>query len=760
MLTILLLLTVMLALFQLIMVTQDFVLASDQHTKIQYYGCGEYGSFGYHCDPTLYQLSSYALGADKSEVLPITNPNPTYVQGTEGSALEFRAPYREYVEIDNMKSPYDYHNFTVSFWIKQLYDPNTPQGHIISHTNSQMKGGWFFRSVFDTESNYVQFNVSDQLKNSTESVEIPVSNSTFTHLVGTFNGSHVTVYRNGSLYDVKSTELGQDVNPDPIIPIHIGSASYCDSCERWSGIIDDVKLFNGTVSNEQANLLFAQAVFENRSSDKDVVWKNPDLVGSWGFDGNLEDSSGGNNSAVVMTPIGSIVFSPDGRMFISEKNSGRIVIMKDNALLPNPFASIDGLYVNWEQGLLGLAIDPKFQQNHYVYAYYTTTNNVTGEPVNRLVRFTDRNNTATEMKILLDDIPASRGYHSGGALAFGPDDKLYVTVGDATQHIFAQSISTPIGKVLRIDREGSIPSDNPFPDSPVYTLGHRNSYGIAFDAFGNGIILENGDVIYDEINVIKKGGNYGFPVYQPANQPPELSNSTLDIKPIRSYWNTIAPTQGIYYNGTEFPYLRNSFLFGTYTGNIYSLSLDNNTKNIESESHLLLRNYPFEPVISMAESPNGDIYFGGFHIYQLTSLDLSDRIQDFFPVRVEMPSYLKVQQLQANPEGNFAFLDITTSDNSQNENSTRADNATVTLSESTDLSSILSSGTNASLLNVTIPISLLSEVEDVTMPESRGDSVGNFFVAEEDWNNTISRTISIPVSPGLNGRITIHGENG
>ena len=111
----------------------------------------------------------------------------------------------------------------------------------------------------------------------------------------------------------------------------------------------------------------------------------------------------------------------------------------------------------------------------------------------------------------------SRGYHSGGALAFGPDDKLYITVGDATQHIFAQSISTPIGKVLRIERDGSIPSDNPFPDSPVYTLGHRNMYGIAFDNNGTGLVFESGDVIYDEINVLKKGGNYGFPVYQPAN---------------------------------------------------------------------------------------------------------------------------------------------------------------------------------------------------------------------------------------------------
>ena len=139
-------------------------------------------------------------------------------------------------------------------------------------------------------------------------------------------------------------------------------------------------------------------------------------------------------------------------------------------------------------------------------------------------------------------------------------------------------------------------------------------------------------------------------------QPPELSNSTIDIKPIRSYWNTISPTQAIYYNGTQFPYLQDSFIFGTYTGNLYSVTLNNDTKKIDSESHILLKNYPFEPVISIAESPDGDLYFGSFHIYNLTSLDLNDAYQDFFPVRVEMPEYLTVKQLQVNPDQNFALL--------------------------------------------------------------------------------------------------------
>ena len=134
---------------------------------------------------------------------------------------------------------------------------------------------------------------------------------------------------------------------------------------------------------------------------------------------------------------------------------------------------------------------------------------------NRVVRFTENNNKATDTAVRMDRIPASIGYHSGGALAFGGDDKLYLGVGDATEHEFAQDPGIVIGKVLRINRDGTIPSDNPFPNSPVYTIGHRNIFGIAFDKKdGIGIIAEDGDFHYDKINLLQKGGNYGFPTLQ------------------------------------------------------------------------------------------------------------------------------------------------------------------------------------------------------------------------------------------------------
>ena len=310
-----------------------------------------------------------------------------------------------------------------------------------------------------------------------------------------------------------------------------------------------------------------------------------------------------------------MAFSPDGRLFYTEKNSGNIKILQNNKVLDRSFATLSDVYVNWEQGLLGITLDPDFEQNHFVYVYYTARGIASSDPVNRVVRFTEENNVGKDVKVLLDNIPASKGYHSGGALAFGPDDKLYITVGDATEHPFAQDPGILIGKLLRINRDGTFPQDNPFPNSPVYTLGHRNMYGIAFDKYGDGLLSENGDYYYDEINLIQKGGNYGFPTFQPANRLPELVNSSTSIKPLRSYWDTIAPTQMIYYTGDKIPLLKNKFVVGSYSGDFYVLRLDNQTKEIVEESRIDLENYPFKPVVGIAQSPEGDVYFGAYAIF-------------------------------------------------------------------------------------------------------------------------------------------------
>jgi hypothetical protein len=304
-----------------------------------------------------------------------------------------------------------------------------------------------------------------------------------------------------------------------------------------------------------------------------------------------------------------------------------------------------------------LTLDSDFEHNHFVYAYYTAQG-AGGNPINRVVRFTDVNDNGKDMKVIIDNIPASRGYHSGGAMAFGPDDKLYVVVGDATEHPFAQDPSILIGKVLRINRDGSIPADNPFPNSPVYTLGHRNLYGIAFDKTGDGLISENGDYYYDEINLIQKGGNYGFPTFQPPNKAPELSNSSEAILPLRSYWDTIAPTQMIYYHGDRIPLLKDKFVVGSYSGDLYILQFDPKTKLINQEYRIDLENYPFKPVVGLSEAPSGELYFGAYAIFKLNETSIHPKKQYLYPMEINQSVNSQVEGMEYNPKENKMTIDV------------------------------------------------------------------------------------------------------
>jgi glucose/arabinose dehydrogenase len=399
-----------------------------------------------------------------------------------------------------------------------------------------------------------------------------------------------------------------------------------------------------------------------------------------------------------------MVFAPDGRLFFTEKNTGEIRIMTpENEILDNPFASVDDLYASWEQGMLGLAIDPEFHLNRYIYVYYTAVVDVQNgdedKVVNRVLRFTDSNNTGVDPTVIMDNIPASRGYHSGGAMAFGPDGKLYITVGDATEHIFAQDPSIVIGKILRLNKDGTIPDDNPYPNSPVYTVGHRNMYGIAFDLNGTGLVTENGDVRYDEINIIKNGGNYGFPTSQPANLPPEQANDS-SIKPLRSYWETIAPTQMIYYDGAALPELKGMFLFGSFTGDIYALKLSGDGNRIVQEIKIELEHYPFVPTVGIAQSPDGKLYYGGYQIYTLDSI--SEAEQMLFTINIESPSALEISEIRVEEEQERIEIDASI-------NGTLTPDAT---------------------LIARIPRTLLDSITAVSVESEQGSSPIQFFINE------------------------------
>ena len=618
----------------------------------RFYGCERYElTKEVHCDPIMNSFASYIMPTNSSTIY--TNAGtPMFVEGRHGLGLQLDAPKREAVEFANT-SKLGLANFSISFWLKDSKDPR-PYSSVISHYDRDTGRGW----TVDTNSNgtspgqFISLSVFNEKGHRFSSSPARISTDTFVHIVATFDGSTINIYENG--VPLVSTGFQGKFIDQARLPLMLGTSSFCLTCNLWSGIIDDVRLYNRTINESEVREIFVN----------DSPGTVPDgLVGHWTFENSMNDITGSNHNGNLDSMIANMAFAPDGRLFFDEKNTGKIRIMKDDRVLSTPFATVSDYYVNWEQGLLGLAVDPKFEQNHFVYLYYTAINNndadnktIQSEPFNRLVRFTENNNVATNMVVLLDKVPASRGYHSGGALAFGPDDKLYIGIGDATLHEFAQDGGIVTGKVLRINRDGTIPQDNPFPNSPVYTIGHRNIFGIAFDKKDAiGMISENGDFHYDEINIIQKGGNYGFPALQPANVAPELFTNNSSIQPVRSYWQAIAPTQAIYYDGDKIPHLKNKFLVGTFTGNIYALTIDTRSKQLILEEKLALRHYPIEPEIAIAQSPSGDIYYGGYHIYKLKSIDVNSRVQDLFPIEIKSSSNLAIKDLQSSGSSGIAI---------------------------------------------------------------------------------------------------------
>lgn len=201
-----------------------------------------------------------------------------------------------------------------------------------------------------------------------------------------------------------------------------------------------------------------------------------------------------------------VVFLPDGELLVTER-PGRLLLLKRGLDIEVPGVEHVG-----EGGLLGAALHPNFAENALLYLYQTTRTDA--GLVNRVVRYTLEDDTLTYERDILADLPGA-WYHDGGRIAFGPDGMLYVAVGDATDPDTAQDASTYAGAILRATPEGDVPNDNPTEGSLVYSYGHRNPQGLAWDEAGNLWSSEHGRSVgasgYDEINRIIPGANYGWP---------------------------------------------------------------------------------------------------------------------------------------------------------------------------------------------------------------------------------------------------------
>ncbi len=238
-----------------------------------------------------------------------------------------------------------------------------------------------------------------------------------------------------------------------------------------------------------------------------------------------------------------IAFLPDKTLLVTERAGNLVHIGKDGTTssikLPHPVPKGEG-------GLLGITLHPNFAQNKLLYMYMTTGSSLQGTK-NAVFRYRYENEKLTDEKIIISDIPGAL-YHDGGRLEFGPDGFLYITTGDAQTSNIAQDLKSLGGKILRLTADGEIPADNPF-GTAVYSYGHRNPQGLAWDSEGRLWSTEHGrsgiTSGMDEINLIVKGKNYGWPTIEgdksaPGMQTP-IENSGPDV--------TWAPASLLYLNG-------------------------------------------------------------------------------------------------------------------------------------------------------------------------------------------------------------------
>ena len=298
----------------------------------------------------------------------------------------------------------------------------------------------------------------------------------------------------------------------------------------------------------------------------------------------------------------SIVWTPDGTIFFTERN-GNLRTIQDGVVLDKPILSLDVGGV--EGGLLGIALDPNYSENHFIYLYYTYNDFISTK--NKVVRYVESNLSLSEDKILIENIPGGP-FHDGGRIKFGPDNKLYITTGDSGNADLSQDKNSVAGKILRINSDGSIPEDNPISNSPIYSYGHRNPQGLDWDKSGNLVATEHGPsgwhgVAHDEINVIVPGANYGWPDI--------IGSESMDglVTPILNTGDdTWAPSGAEFYDGEKIPQWNGKFFIATLRGNhLHMMDFDLDDNKVISDQKLFEGD--FGRLRDVATGPDGYLYF-------------------------------------------------------------------------------------------------------------------------------------------------------
>ena len=225
----------------------------------------------------------------------------------------------------------------------------------------------------------------------------------------------------------------------------------------------------------------------------------------------------------------AMAFAPDGRLFVCQQG-GQLRVIKNGALLPTPFLSVT-VSSSGERGLLGVAFDPNFATNQFVYVYYTVPSSPRHNRVSRFTASGDVATAASETIILELDNLSTATNHNGGAMHFGEDGKLYIAVGENANGANSQTLGNLLGKLLRINSDGTIPADNPFlaqtagKNQAIWAMGLRNPYTFAFQPVTRRLFINDvGQNTFEEINEGLAGANYGWPATEgPTTNPAYVS---------------------------------------------------------------------------------------------------------------------------------------------------------------------------------------------------------------------------------------------
>jgi len=309
------------------------------------------------------------------------------------------------------------------------------------------------------------------------------------------------------------------------------------------------------------------------------------------------------NSDVIVDGLNNpweIVFGPNGDIYFTERD-GRIWKMSESgvAKVIQTFPKSGSV----EGGTLGLALHPDFEENNKIYVYQTNLELELYQ--NKVFSFEVDGDTLSNKQLILDGIPGAP-WHDGGRIKFGPDQKLYISTGDAINPGWSQDLSSLAGKILRINPDGTIPNDNPFDSSPVFSYGHRNPQGLAWSTDGLFLSSEHGPsgelgYGHDEINLILKGKNYGWPKIVGDSSEDSFVNPI-----IHSGESTWAPSGMVFFDSEKISDFTGKFLVGTLRGeHLMVMDIANDGSIISSEK---MFDGEFGRIRTAQMSPDGNLY--------------------------------------------------------------------------------------------------------------------------------------------------------